>query len=360
MKHQKYLNLFAILLIVMVLVSLSGCGEISYYFQCAKGQINLLQRAKPIEQLLDDPTLTPDLHDRLQLVQQIRDFASSELLLPDNDSYRSYADIERPYVVWNIVATDEFSLQPQQWCFPVAGCVSYRGYFHQEDAEKLASQLRQENKDVNLYGVQAYSTLNWFSDPVLNTFINSSETRLAGLIFHELAHQLIYVKGDSAFNEAFAVTVQMEGVHRWLKQQNHPQGWEKYLQSRKQLQTFHQLLFDTRDQLAVLYGKNDLSDQQKRLQKEQIFTTTQHRYAELQNLGELDQRFDRWMAEGLNNARLAAIATYYDLLPGFQQLLANHNHNLTTFYQQVEKLAKTSVSERHSALSDSQKSPETH
>ncbi len=360
MKHQKYLNLFAILLIVMVLVSLSGCGEIGYYFQCAKGQINLLQRAKPIEQLLDDPTLTPDLHDRLQLVQQIRDFASSELLLPDNDSYRSYADIERPYVVWNIVATDEFSLQPQQWCFPVAGCVSYRGYFYQEDAEELASQLRQENKDVNLYGVQAYSTLNWFSDPVLNTFINSSETRLAGLIFHELAHQLIYVKGDSAFNEAFAVTVQMEGVHRWLKQQKHAQDWEKYLQSRKQLKTFHQLLFDTRDQLAILYGQDDLSDQQKRLQKEQIFTTTQQRYTELQTRGELDQRFDRWMTEGLNNARLAAIATYYDLLPGFQQLLANHNHNLTTFYQQVEKLAKTSVSERHSALSGPQKSPETH
>ena len=350
MKHQKYLKLFGTLLMIVVLVSLAGCGEIGYYFQCAKGQINLLQRAEPIEQLLDDSTLTPDLRDRLQLVQQIRDFASTELLLPDNDSYRSYADIERPYVVWNIVATDEFSLQPQQWCFPVAGCVSYRGYFNQEDAEKLATQLRQENKDVNLYGVQAYSTLNWFSDPVLNTFINCSETRLAGLIFHELAHQLIYVKGDSAFNEAFAVTVQMEGIHRWLKQQNNPQDWDKYLHSRKQLKTFHQLLFDTRDQLFALYTQDQLSDQQKRLQKELIFTATQQRYTELQSHGELDQRFDRWMNKGLNNARLAAIATYYDLLPGFQQLLISHNHNLTTFYQQVEKLTEESHQDRHAAL----------
>ena len=352
MSDNKYKIKFILfpLLIIILLSTLPGCSDLGYYLQCAKGQINLIRRATPISELLDDATLKPAVHTRLQLVQNIRDFASEDLLLPDNDSYRSYADIERPYVVWNIVATEEFSLQPQQWCFPVAGCVSYRGYFNRTDVETMADKLHRENKDVSLYGVQAYSTLNWFSDPVLNTFINSSETRLAGLIFHELAHQLIYVKGDSAFNEAFAQTVQLEGVKRWLQKEADAQRWKKYQQGRDQQKIFHQFLFSTRNQLQTLYEQKHLTDHEKRQQKQVLLDQAQLRFTELKTSGQLDQRFDRWMANGLNNARLASVATYYDLLPGFQRLIAAHSNDLQSFYQQVKNLSKIAETQRRLAL----------
>ncbi len=349
MPIKKYRLTIGSILTILLLIFLQGCSELGYYLQCAKGQFELMQRAKPIASLLESNDLPPTVRNRLELVQTIRNFASTELKLPDNESYRSYADLERPYVVWNVVATKEFSLQPQQWCFPVAGCVSYRGYFNQTDAESLAATLREENKDVDVYGVQAYSTLNWFSDPVLNTFLNSPETRLAGLIFHELAHQLIYVQGDSSFNEAFAQTVQLEGVKRWLQHQHDPQTWISYQHSLKQQQIFHQLLQSARNQLDTLYSQPDLSESDRRVMKQQILTRTQERFSQLKDAGNLDTRFDRWMAKGLNNARLASLATYYELLPGFQNLL-DKNSNLPAFYDQVRVLSKQTKEQRQLAL----------
>ncbi len=346
---RKYKFTFFSLLVLTLLITLSGCGDLGYYLQCASGQFELIQRATPIATLLDDPHLDPAIRSRLKRAQEIRNFASRELLLPDNDSYRSYADIERPYVVWNVVASDEFSLQPQQWCFPIAGCVSYRGYFKQTDAEALGTALQADSKDVDVYGVQAYSTLNWFSDPLLNTFINSAETRLAGLIFHELAHQLIYVKGDSSFNEAFAQAIQQEGVKRWLQQEQDQQTWDAYQQGLKQQRIFHQLLFNTRNQLQALYDQPSLQNIERRRKKQLILEAAQARFADLRDAGILDKRFDRWMARGLNNARLASLATYYDLLPGLQRLIASCP-DLNSFYQQVEILSQKPKKQRHLAL----------
>lgn len=339
-----------LLIAVTALLALSGCSELGYYLQCAKGQLELMQSATPIAELLDDSTLQEPVRMRLKTTQEIRDFATRELLLPDNESYRRYADLNRPFAVWNIVATEEFSLEPKKWCFPIAGCVSYRGYFQQNSAEKMASALQCKNMDVDVYGVQAYSTLNWFDDPVLNTFLFTPEPRLAGLIFHELAHQLIYVKGDSPFNEAFAQTVQIEGVKRWLESRQDPQQWAKYRKERDQQRLFQNFLRQTRGQLQYLYSRSDLTQDELRQQKRRIIHEALDRFEALKNQGVLDQRFDRWMAKGLNNARLASVATYYELLPAFQALLAAENHNLTAFYGQVKHLSTLPPEQRRQQL----------
>jgi len=343
-------------LVIILLVALSGCGDLGYYLQCAQGQLDLMKRARPIKEMLADPDLSSVMRNRLEKVEQIRDFAVSNLALPDNDSYRNFADIERPFVVWNIVATEEFSLKPKQWCFPVAGCVSYRGYFKEQDAESMASRLRRDNLDVDLYGVQAYSTLNWFSDPVLNTFINSSESRLAGLIFHELAHQVVYIKGDSAFNEAFAQTVQLEGIKRWLHSHATSETWQTYQQGREQNKTFHNLLEQTREELAELYSQ-PLAETDMRQRKQAILQVAKENFQELKRLGKIDNRYDQWMSRELNNARFAAIATYYGLLPDFQNLLNQAKGDMPQFYLSVKQLAELPAAERLARLK-SRRQPE--
>ncbi|MFK5926485.1 MAG: aminopeptidase, partial [Desulfuromusa sp.] len=269
----------------------------------------------------------------------------TELGLPDNDSYRCYADIGRPYAVWNVVAAAEFSLEPKQWCFPIAGCVSYKGYYEQAKAKELATSLEAENYDVDLYGVQAYSTLNWFDDPVLNTFVSSSDARLAGLIFHELAHQLIYIADDTSFNEAFAMTVQIEGVQRWFQQNSKAEEWQRFLNRQEQGEIFQKYLHTTREQLKDLY-RRDLPVEQMRKEKQRLIATALDRFAEMKNSGQLGNGFNRWMARGLNNARLAGIATYRELIPGFQAILVQCHGNLECFYGEVRTLSKLPESER--------------
>ena len=311
--------------------------------------MEVMSESRPITKVITDPQTTPEIRERLEKVLLIRDFAVTALKLPDNDSYRIYADIGRPYVVWNVVAAAEFSLEPKQWCFPVAGCVSYRGYFKQKDAENLASNLQKENYDIDLYGVQAYSTLNWFNDPVLNTFISSSDARLAGLIFHELAHQLIYINGDTSFNEAFAMTVQIEGVRRWFQQMGTPDEWQRFLEHQVQGEIFQNYLRTTHNQLEALYHK-DLPSDQMRTEKKRLISEAIADFEELKSSAQLDHRFDQWMSRGLNNARLAGIATYRELIPGFQIVLRQCQGDLSCFYIQVKKLGKLSRAERLSQL----------
>ena len=335
-------------------ISLSGCSDLSYYLQCAKGEMEIISSARPIAEVINDPQTTPELRLKLEKIQQMRNFAVTELGLPDNGSYRRYADIGRPYVVWNIVATEEFSLQPKQWCFPIAGCLSYKGYFHQAQAEQLAARLQTENYDVDLYGVQAYSTLNWFDDPVLNTFVASSDARLAGLLFHELAHQLIYIDNDSSFNEAFAMTVQIEGVHRWFQQHAKPEEWHLFLEHQRQSAVFQDFLRTTREQLRTLYQQN-LPEKQMRSKKQLLLSKAHEHFAELKESRQLGNGFDRWMSRGLNNARLAGIATYRELVPGFQTMLQQCQGNLGCFYERIRVLSKLSKKERREKLkSDSQ------
>jgi predicted aminopeptidase len=210
---KRMLQPFCILLILLMF---SGCTQLGYYTQSVSGQLDIWRREKPIHEVIEDAASPPALRDKLAQVLVIREYASRELALPANSSFRRYADLQRPFVAWNVFATEEFSMQPKTWCFAVAGCVSYRGYFAKADAENFAVGIAAAGHDVYVGGVPAYSTLGWFADPVLNTFIHYSPVELARLIFHELSHQVVYVKDDTVFNESFAVAVERAGVARWI------------------------------------------------------------------------------------------------------------------------------------------------
>jgi len=327
---------------------LSACGDLGYYVQCATGHLGVMLKCAPIPELIDDPKTPPALKEQLQTVLAIRDFASSELGLPENGSYRSYGDLGRPYVIWNVVAAPEFSLKPLQWCFPVAGCVSYRGYFDRDEAKKFADRLQGEGKEVYLYGVPAYSTLNWFNDPVLNTFLGRSEPHLAGMIFHELAHQQLYLKGDSSFNEAFATTVEMEGVRRWLQHVGDSTGMSEYQNYFLRNEAVRRILGQVRSELSDLYASGQPESVMRR-EKETIIARGSKRYQELKKSWGGYGGYDDLMAN-LNNARLSSISTYHELVPAFQRLLHEKKDRLPDFYRAAAKLAGLPPSERLSRL----------
>jgi predicted aminopeptidase len=335
---MKSLSALAVLAAALVL---SGCETVSYYAQAIGGEFDLLGRARPVAELLADPLTPLSLRERLALSQSIRDFASRELKLPDNESYRRYSDLERRYAVWNVVATPEFSLEPLRSCFPVAGCVSYRGYFSRESALRHAARLRARGDDVFAYGVPAYSTLGVFDDPLLSTFIGWPDTELARLIFHELAHQLVYVGGDSTFDESFAVTVEREGVRRWLAATQREAGLARFRQALERKRRFAQLLERTRGRLEALYRAH-LGVEAKRERKK----------AEFQRLAaDPDYLASSAGFEGPpNNALLAAFATYSRLVPAFERLLAENGGDLEKFYAAVKALARLDKAERDRRL----------
>lgn len=347
-KNGRYFRYSLLLLFLGGSLLLSSCANLGYYLHCATGHLGVMLKCEPIPELLDDPEIPPALKGQLQMVLSVRDFATSELGLPDNGSYRSYGDLGRPYVIWNIVAAPEFSLEPVQWCFPVAGCVSYRGYYKREQAEKFAEGLRREGKEVYLYGVPAYSTLNWFDDPVLNTFLGRSEPHLAGMIFHELAHQQLYVKGDSPFNEAFATTVEIEGVRRWLEHTGNPDGMTDYQEYFLRNEAVRRILGEVRSELAALYAGSQ-SEAVMRREKETIIAKGRERYKELKKSWGGYKGYDDLMTN-LNNARLSSMSTYHDLVPAFQRLLFEKEGHLSDFYRAVAKLGKLPASERLARL----------
>lgn len=292
---------------------------------------------------VDEPT-----RQKLRRVLSIRRFASEQLQLPDNSSYTSYADLGRPYAVWNVFAAPVLSVKPKTWCFPVAGCVPYRGYFKREDALAYARTLKAEGYDVYVGGISAYSTLGWFDDPVLNTILNRPEPQLAGLLFHELAHQKLYVKDDATFNESFATAVELEGVRRWLAQQTHESGYEKYQQDKQRQAQFIKLLMHTRDELDALFN-SDKSDVQKSAQKPLIFASLRQRYGELKKEWN-DSRYDDWFSHELNNARLVTVGTYHDHVPAFQAMLAAANGNMAAFFSEAEALTRLDKKTRDQLL----------
>ncbi len=329
---------------------LAGCETLSYYAQAIGGHLDLEGRARPVAELLADAATPPQLRERLALAQRLRAFASRSLALPDNASYARYADLGRPYAVWNVVAAPEFSLEPVQSCFPVAGCVAYRGFFAHEDAARHAGRLRGEGLDVFVYGVPAYSTLGAFADPLLSTFIAWPEADLARLMFHELAHQRLYVKGDSSFNESFAVAVEREGLRRWLAAEGRDADLKKYDQARAGEREFARLLDETRSRLGKIY-ESDLTPEAKRAQKR----------AELEKLVS-DSTFLRHIRRlgkvesDPNNALLASFATYTTLVPAFERLLEEAGGDLPAFYARAEALAALGKAERKARLQESGRS----
>lgn len=347
-RYSKGLSRRVVLLCLAALL-LTGCNTLGYYAQSISGQWELLRKRTAIETLLAAATTPEDLRARLLQAREMRRFASRELALPDNGSYRSYADLGRPFVVWNVFAAPRYDMTLQQWCFPVAGCVSYRGYFTEQAAREFARQLASEGQDTWVGGVAAYSTLGWFDDPLLNTVIERPPPRLAGLMFHELAHQQLYVADDTAFNEAFATTVELEGVNRWLAaaataEERAAHGL--YLQRQAQ---FVALVTDARHALAVAYaqGGDDATLAQR---KQQLFADLREQYQLRKQHWGGYAGYDAWFGDDLNNAKLAAVMSYQELVPALQALLSREGGDLPAFYRRCAALAGLSVAERRDTL----------
>ncbi|MGH8700050.1 MAG: aminopeptidase [Burkholderiales bacterium] len=327
----------------------SGCANVSYYFQSVSGQMDIWRRERPIEEVIADPASPHALKDQLARVLEIRAFASRELGLPDNASFRRYADLQRPFAVWNVFAAPEFSLQPHQWCFLFAGCVSYRGYFAKEDAERFAAGLAAQGYDVYIGGVPAYSTLGYFADPVLNTFIHYPEAEIARLVFHELAHQVAYARDDTVFNESFAVAMEQEGVRRWLARDGDATQRERFERGRRIRAEFAGLIQKHRERLAALY-RTRLAPDAMRDRKHEILAELESEYQSLKAGWGGYAGYDPWFASRPNNAQLASVVAYSQWVTAFETLLAREGGSLARFYAAVKELAALPKEERDSRL----------
>jgi predicted aminopeptidase len=333
----------------------SGCSTLGYYAHSVGGHLDLLRAARPVPQWMADDAASAPLKERLALTQRIRDFAIAELKEPDNASYRRYADLHRNAAVWNVVAAPELSLELKRWCFPVVGCVGYRGYFDRARADSFAEELRQQAYEVSVYGVPAYSTLgalpgDFFADPLLSTFINYPEGELARLIFHELAHQIAYAKGDTEFNESFATAVERIGGMRWLNEHATPQAREEYARYDGRRQDFRALTKTYRDRLDALY-KSPLGDAEKRAAKAALMDTLRVDYEAMKatRWGGFSG-YDGWFARA-NNAAFGVLSAYNELVPGFERLFEHDGRDFTRFYADVKRIAAlASKDERRKAL----------
>jgi predicted aminopeptidase len=308
-----------------------------------------MSKREPIAGVIERPTTSATLRAQLQAVTSIRDFASHELALPDNGSYRAYADVGRPYVVWNVVAAPEFSVDPKLWCYPIVGCVAYRGYFAEINARRFAAALRSDGLDVVVGGVAAYSTLGHFDDPILNTMMEWDDVELAAIIFHELTHQLLYVANDASFNEAFATTVEEEGVRRWLERQGRSKDLADHLAEQQRYRTVIELLVSTRTQLRAVYASG-VPVAQMREQKRATFAAMREAYSGLKTQWGGHAPFEAWFHDDINNAHLASISTYFACVPGFERELAALHGDLPAFYRRVRDLAKLDKQQRDTLI----------
>jgi predicted aminopeptidase len=336
---------------VALVLLLPGCSTLSYYAQAIGGHLEMMREARTLNSRIDDPQTPPALREKLKQAMAIRQFAVDKLNLPDNGSYRSYADLKRSFVLWNVFAAPEFSVRPVRSCFPFAGCVDYRGWYDEADARRAARELRAKGNDVYIGGVPAYSTLGWFDDPLLNTFVIYPEAEIARLLFHELAHQVVYVKDDSVFNESFAVAVEEEGMRRWQAErpQPSPAERERYETARVRRREFVAMMLRTRQRLEAFYAE-DLPLAERRAGKARILGELMREYGALKASWNGYAGFDRYFDQGVNNALLVSIATYSTRLPAFRALLAREGGDFPAFYREVKRLAALPKAERDAAL----------
>ena len=343
--------------------TLTGCASLSdnlgYYWQSVSGHVRLMNAARPVDDWLADGSTPTALKARLALTQRIRQFASTALHLPDNASYRSYADLQRPAAVWNVVAAPAFSLTLKTWCFPVTGCVGYRGYFAESDARAEATRLQADGLEVSVYGVPAYSTLGWLNwaggDPLLSTFIQYPEGELARLVFHELAHQVVYAAGDTMFNESFATAVERIGGARWLSEKSSPQAQAEYASFNNRRNEFRALALATRRKLAAIYPDSEekaplvIAESELLAMKSEALVNFRADYATLKARWGGYAGYDGWVARA-NNAAFGAQAAYDELVPGFEALFEREDRDWLRFYDAVRKLAALDKDDRHDAL----------
>lgn len=332
-----------IAVLVAAMLALNGC----YYLQAAGGQLEVMRKREPIDELITDPETPPDVARRLELVRDARRYSIEKLGLPDSDSYRSYADLEREFVVWSVFAAPEFSLQPKLWCYPIVGCVAYRAYFREQAARELASKLEARGFDVFVGGVAAYSTLGRFADPVLNTMMRWGDTQLVGVLFHELAHQVLYIRDDTAFNESFATAVEEVGVHRYLGDRGKGEAFSEY-QRQKEFRREVMTLVDAARVDLETYFSETIDPDEKRLLKEHRI---ERLVADLRLLlAEYDHDADAWLRAPFNNARLVSFSLYEGHLAAFRNMLEDCNHDLPCFYAEARRVAALDTAAREAHL----------
>jgi predicted aminopeptidase len=346
------------------MAAVSGCHTLRFYGQAIKGQYQLIANQEPVTQLLARSNTPSTLKARLQMTCELRGFGSEVLKLPVNGHYKKYVDVHRPYVVWNVEAAPEFSMAPKTWWYPLVGSLEYRGYFSSQGATNYAFHLRKKGYDVAVGGVQAYSTLGWFKDPLLNTFIYETDAELAEIIFHELAHQRVFARGDTDFNEAFATTVGQEGARRWLNTHRKADELADYLKHLRRNDDFVHLVMHARSALENVFGdvrnedgklkptrkNHNVSAGVLRKEKEQILEKLKTDFAQLKAQWGGETEFDWWFAHPINNAHLNSVAAYYDFVPGFEQLLVSLGGDLERFYEAAERLSRKSKKEREQTL----------
>ncbi len=335
------------ILLLLSMTLLGGCSSLSYYSQSVSGQFAIMTKKQDIDALISDAQTPLLLRQKLRTVKSIRDFAAQELFLPAKDSYEEYSDIGRPYVVWNVFAAPEFSLEPVRWCFLVVGCLGYRGYFNKAQAQGFADSLRQQGLDVYIGGVSAFSTLGWLDDPVMNTMLGRVDHELARLLFHELSHQKIYVKDDTDFNEAFADAVAIIGMERWVNALGRAeQTLQRELMRERQ---FSELVLRYREKLQRLYS-SAIPDEEMRAQKSELIAALRRDCQKLRADRGGDARFDSWIKGPINNARLAAMATYQYFVADFIAIYIKTGRDLSAFYAIVRQLAACRQAHRHRLL----------
>lgn len=331
----------------MLSMLISGCASPGYYGHLLAGQFRIWRDREPIERLLEAGTLPTTTAHRLRYAVRARAFAFDALALPDNGSFRDYVDLQRDFVIWNVFAAPELSLEPFQSCYPFAGCFSYRGFFTQERARHYAAAMKRKGFDVYVGGVAAYSTLGWLDDPILSSMLNRDEARVAEIIFHELAHERLYVPDDTSFNESFAMSVATTGLARWLPVQGG--DFKVFESAQRRHEEFIQLMLSAREALTQHFTST-ATDVQKRLSKEAVYRQLREDYANLKASWSGEESYDVWMETELNNAKLASISTYHDHVGAFMSILARCDHDLRAFYQSVERLAGLPPTDRNSTL----------
>lgn len=340
-------------LVVAVLLSvvLASCQTAKFYKQAIGGQMEMLDAARPIPEVKSDRTTPSPLRTKLEMVEDMRVFAKKELLLPVKEQFSTYADLHREFAVWVVYAAPEFSVEGKTWWYPLVGTLKYRGFFHKDEAQAEVNRLKKEGYEVFGAGVPAYSTLGWFRDPVLNTFISKEEPELAELIFHELSHPRVFFPGDTDFNEAFATANAEEAVGRWLKSRGEAKAQRDYEKGLRENREVLKLILGAREDLRKLYAqKKAVKPEEMRKLKAGLIEKLRHDYAALRTTRHTGRTYDAWFSHPINNARLCALASYFDLVPGFQRLLKDCSGDREKFYVECEKLKRLSPEERRKKL----------
>lgn len=328
----------------------SGCSTIGFYTQAITGHLQLMSRRQPLDEVIGAPDTEAAVRDKLELVESVRRFAANELGMPVEDAYASYVETGRRYVVWNVFAAPEFSLAMKTFCYPIAGCVAYKGFFERDRAKAEAARLRERGYDVFMGGVVAYSTLGWMADPVIDTFLVRTDARLAALLFHELAHRTVYLSGDTRFNESFATTVERAALRRFLAHTGNIEAYETYRQSVNRQQQVIDLILATRERLGGLYER-DLDEQRVRREKHAIIEQMKADYRKMQATWGGAEEFSDWMSSDINNAAIGSVGAYHDLVPAFQAILAELDHDLVRFMEVCRTLSKMDGEDRERLLS---------